>query len=144
MKKTHELKILPQYYKEVANGTKTFEIRKNDRNFQQGDTVILKEYDKSTNEYTGNELSFSIGFVTEFGQVDNYVVFSIQPLKQEVYTVTKSTIDFFGGDHEKYNIGAFSTRQKAEEFANKLRLEDKREVPTFYNVSSFELNSVID
>ncbi|HGS9341836.1 TPA: DUF3850 domain-containing protein, partial [Clostridioides difficile] len=27
----HELKILPQYFKEVVNGNKNFEVRKNDR-----------------------------------------------------------------------------------------------------------------
>jgi len=41
----HELKIWPQYYEAVANGSKTFELRKNDREFQKGDEVVLKEYD---------------------------------------------------------------------------------------------------
>jgi hypothetical protein len=38
----HELKILPQHYANVAAGTKTFEIRNNDRAFQKGDTVVLR------------------------------------------------------------------------------------------------------
>lgn len=50
----HELKIWPQYYCRVANGTKTFEVRKNDRGFQPGDTVILKEYDPTNIEKQGN------------------------------------------------------------------------------------------
>lgn len=40
----HELKIWPQYYGPVAEGLKTFEIRKNDRGFQAGDDVVLREY----------------------------------------------------------------------------------------------------
>lgn len=34
---THTLKIQKQYADAVLNGTKTFEIRKNDRNFKVGD-----------------------------------------------------------------------------------------------------------
>lgn len=49
----HELKILPEYFEKVVNGEKTFEIRKNDRNYKVGDTLVLKEWDK---DYTGNEI----------------------------------------------------------------------------------------
>lgn len=41
----HELKIWPQYYCRVADGTKTFEVRVNDRGFQPGDLVTLREWD---------------------------------------------------------------------------------------------------
>ena len=43
---THELKILPQYFEHVLSGNKTFEHRLNDRGFQTGDNVVLKEYSK--------------------------------------------------------------------------------------------------
>lgn len=76
----HELKILPTYFKEVQEGRKTFEVRKNDRNFQSGDTVILKEWD-SLKEYSGLELSFKIGYVLHlsgfFGGQDEYVILSL-------------------------------------------------------------------
>ena len=35
----HELKIKKEYYLAVSSGLKTFEIRKNDRNFQIGDLI---------------------------------------------------------------------------------------------------------
>ena len=41
----HTLKIWPEYYDAVENGIKTFEIRKNDRDFKVGDTIRLREYD---------------------------------------------------------------------------------------------------
>ena len=34
--KTHDLKTWPEYFAEIANGNKTFELRKNDRDFESG------------------------------------------------------------------------------------------------------------
>lgn len=48
----HELKILPAYYADVWHGIKTFEVRKDDRGFQIGDTLHLQEYDPPKG-YTG-------------------------------------------------------------------------------------------
>ena len=42
--KTHYLKILPNYFTDVINGVKRFELRKNDRGFKVGDVVILRCY----------------------------------------------------------------------------------------------------
>ncbi|RKJ45990.1 DUF3850 domain-containing protein, partial [Butyricicoccus sp. 1XD8-22] len=52
-KRVHELKIYPEYFKEVICGKKTFEIRRNDRGYKVGDILSLKEFDPKTNEYTG-------------------------------------------------------------------------------------------
>lgn len=44
----HELKIISQYLYDVIEGRKTFEVRKNDRNFNVGDTLVLREYSNGT------------------------------------------------------------------------------------------------
>lgn len=44
---THRLKIQEQYADAVLNGTKTFEIRKNDRGYKVGDEIV---FDVVTNE----------------------------------------------------------------------------------------------
>lgn len=77
----HELKIWPQYYCRVANGTKTFEVRENDRGFQPGDTVILREWlpKNGTYEYSPS-LIFKIGYV--FPIENNRVVFSLLPMSE--------------------------------------------------------------
>ena len=38
---THRLKIQEQYADAVLNGTKTFEIRKNDRDYEAGDSIVF-------------------------------------------------------------------------------------------------------
>lgn len=86
----HELKIWPQYYCRVADGSKTFEIRENDRGFQSGDTVILKEFDPeklnatttSVKGYTESpHLEFTIGYI--FVLNSERVVFSLLPPKNK-------------------------------------------------------------
>lgn len=40
----HILKTLAPYFDAVANGSKTFELRKNDRGFKVGDTLRLDRW----------------------------------------------------------------------------------------------------
>lgn len=53
--KVHELKIFPQYFEEVLNGNKTFELRKDDRGFEVGDILILKEFRQGLIDHTQSE-----------------------------------------------------------------------------------------
>lgn len=92
----HYLKILPQYFSHVLDGTKTFEIRRNDRDFAVGDCVLLEEYDplyqpddqaplaKQMNHgYTGRHMLCRITYMTDFEQKPDYVVFSIKAVANE-------------------------------------------------------------
>lgn len=44
---THRLKVLIKYADAIMNGTKTFEVRKNDRGYEVGDKIV---FDVVTNE----------------------------------------------------------------------------------------------
>lgn len=75
MSQYHKLKIWPQYFQPVVDGYKTFEVRKNDRNFRQNDKVMLEEYDPQKQQYTGAFAEFEIGYVLPIN--NDYVVFSL-------------------------------------------------------------------
>lgn len=83
----HRLKILPQYFQDVTVGDKTFEIRKNDRDYKVGDNIVLSEYEDG--QYAGRNILAIITYITDYGQKDDYVVFGIKPNFNIVYNPTK-------------------------------------------------------
>lgn len=52
----HDLKVWPQFFDAIDSGSKLFEIRKNDRGYQVGDSLRLREYAPGPDEYTGREV----------------------------------------------------------------------------------------
>jgi len=78
--KIHELKISPKYFEDVNANKKRFELRKDDRDFEVGDLITLKEYDNG--EYTGREIkNIPIGYilrdVPEYGLKEGYCILGI-------------------------------------------------------------------
>lgn len=51
-----EKKTWPEYFQLVLDGKKNFEIRLADFDVKEGDTLILKEWNPETQEYTGREI----------------------------------------------------------------------------------------
>lgn len=94
----HELKIFPQYYERLVDGTKTFEVRDNrERDFQVGDLVIFHEWDPekitptddAPRGYTGRPtIEFTIGYV--YSLEKDRVVFSLLPTIQAKKPSAKS------------------------------------------------------
>ena len=98
--KIHELKLSTKYFKDVVDLKKTFEIRKNDRNFEVGDVLALSAYDSFYHRYAKNgyithrnqndfchlneadTIFFDITYITDYEQKDGYVVMSIVPSKK--------------------------------------------------------------
>lgn len=74
----HFLKIRPEYFKDVVNGTKTFETRFNDRHFKVGDLLQLEEYDDKG--YTGKFIVVEVIYILDDPQYckEHYVTMSIK------------------------------------------------------------------
>lgn len=78
---THELKIHPEYYKDVLLGLKKVEIRLNDRNYQEGDLLILNEFDPKTEKYTGGQVKRKVDYILKCqGIQPDYVGLQISKL----------------------------------------------------------------
>ena len=80
---THDLKIWPDFFGPVEDRTKTFEVRRNDRNFQIGDYLCLREW--WDGHYTGRFLYMEITYVLPgglFGVEAGYVVMGIAPMDE--------------------------------------------------------------
>lgn len=56
----HDLKTWPSHWRSVRDGTKTFEVRKNDRDFALGDVLRLRLWDPCSGSYV-NERNFPCG-----------------------------------------------------------------------------------
>jgi len=56
----HFLKIYPEYLNQIIEGKKTFEFRKNDRNYCVGDVLFLKEWLQDKKVYTGRSIQVKI------------------------------------------------------------------------------------
>lgn len=84
--KVHELKTWREFYSDVLDGRKPFEVRKDDRNYTEGDTLLLREYDKDTQTYTGNECRFLVTYILRDSNFvkEGYCVMGIRPARKGV------------------------------------------------------------
>ena len=69
MSKTHHLKVYPEYFCAIIDGTKPFEVRKDDRGFEVGDALILREWNDES--YTGRAVRSAVTYILKGGGVRN-------------------------------------------------------------------------
>ena len=60
----HRLKSWPQFFEATRKGPKRFEVRKNDRNYNVGDTLTFFEWDPEKQDFTGEmETGFRVVYL---------------------------------------------------------------------------------
>jgi hypothetical protein len=75
--KHHNLKIIPGFFMDIILNKKTFEIRKNDRDYKVGDTVSFHEFAKGA--LTGEDSkSYEITYICNYMQKKGFIVFSFK------------------------------------------------------------------
>ena len=82
---THELKLNRKFFSAVADGRKTFEIRKDDRGFKVGDILHLREWDDMMNNYSGRSCMRQITYIYngngQYGLARSYVVLALKEVQ---------------------------------------------------------------
>lgn len=92
---THDVKCWPQYFERVLDGSKTFEVRKDDRGYREGDELILREYDRDKG-YTGRLVTATVGYVLRdycaaISDFEGHVVFSLHRVQRRCTEVAEDT-----------------------------------------------------
>lgn len=59
-------KIWPKYFEAVASGKKKFELRLNDFEVNEGDTLVLEEWDPETKKLTGRKVERVVTYIAKF------------------------------------------------------------------------------
>ncbi len=79
----HRLKSWPEPFKEISLGIKTFDIRKNDRDFQVNDTILFQEWHPKYKTYTNGSICKLISYIVqgEWGLPEDLCVLGLEDLK---------------------------------------------------------------
>ena len=59
-------KTWPEFFELVKSGKKNFELRVADFDIEEGDTLILEEWDPKTKQYTGRKLEKQVKYILKF------------------------------------------------------------------------------
>lgn len=59
-------KILPEYFEAIIAGKKKYELRLNDFDINEGDTLLLEEIDAISKQYTGRTIEKVVTYVGKF------------------------------------------------------------------------------
>jgi len=70
----HDLKVYPEFFEDVAYGNKPFEIRRDDRNYQVGETLRLREFRSAFHDgpsgYTGRAVIVEVTYKLSWEQFE--------------------------------------------------------------------------
>lgn len=107
--KIHKLKTDQGPFEALLSGRKTFEVRKNDRNFQVGDELWLFEHDpKAKIPATGRYVHKTIEYMLsgpQYGIPDNYAILGIVDVQKRVEVLVaehpQDVEDWIGENAEK-------------------------------------------
>ena len=79
--KVHQIRLAKSYFDDVANGIKTFELRKNDRGYKKGDILEMMEFADGKN--TGRTVKVLVTYILEdyTGIEDGYCIMATKLMK---------------------------------------------------------------
>lgn len=96
--KMHIFKCDPAPFEQMWCGIKTAELRLNDRDYQQGDSVLVREHFRKDDKYTGRTIQANITYVTDYPNSlkPGHVMLCLCGPKHWTFKVNGETIGKFG------------------------------------------------
>lgn len=61
--KVHELDCISDVFQDIYNGVRSFDIRDDDRDYEIGDSLHLKEYNIKTQSHSGRWISKRVTYI---------------------------------------------------------------------------------
>ncbi len=103
-KKVHDVKLGTTFFDDVKTGRKTFELRKNDRGYKEGDTIVLHEYKDGTT--TGRTITKKIVYILEdfTGLEDDYCILGLGEAAETLQEAAAVAADYI--DNPVMDYGA--------------------------------------
>lgn len=59
-------KIWPNFFELIDSGKKNFDLRLADFDIQEGDSLVLEEWNPKTKQYTGRKIEKEVNYVLKF------------------------------------------------------------------------------
>lgn len=81
----HHLKVWPRYYDALADGSKRYEVRLNDRGFAVGHLLVFHKWDPDVGTYLDGPLLYAkvMGIAEDVpGLMEGYVIMDITEVRQ--------------------------------------------------------------
>jgi ASC-1-like (ASCH) protein len=80
----HKKKVWPEYFQKILDGKKTYELRLADWECNEGDILVLQEWDPETKEYTGREIEKEVTYV---GKTKNLIFWPKEDVEKYGYQI---------------------------------------------------------
>lgn len=83
----HDLKTWPEYFEATWSGRKPWELRKNDRGYQPGQVLRLREWEPLRQAYTGRVIVADVVYVLfggVFGLPEDYCIMTLSEVTRMV------------------------------------------------------------
>lgn len=80
----HHLKVWPWFYNGLADGSKTYEIRQNDRGFAVDDILVFHDWDPDTSTYIDRPLLYAkvLSILEDApGLMEGYVIMTLSEVR---------------------------------------------------------------
>ena len=81
---TIKKKVWPEYFQLIKDGKKTYELRLADWECNEGDILVLQEWDPKTQDYTGREMKKEVTYV---GKTKNMTFWPKEEVEKHGYQI---------------------------------------------------------